>query len=102
MDNVIDRLAQIETGADKLLEDAIAKKSELTETMKQKAAKFDADTDAETTKKIADLEADMEKETANSLEKLRADIKSTLASMQDRLDNQHDAWTDDILKDILK
>ena len=102
MDNVIDRLAQIETGADKVLEDAIAKKSTLTEAMKKKAAQFDTDTDEATNRKIAELEENIKLGTADFLGKLRADVESTLTAMQDKFDNQHDAWTDDILKGILK
>lgn len=101
MDSVIDRLAHIESGADKILQDSIARKSELNDAMKKKTEDFDRQMDNATNDKIEEIKLQLQRETDAQLAKLRENVKANLSAMQDRFENQHDAWTDDILKKIL-
>ena len=101
-DSVISRLAQIETGASQVLDDAVAKKADLNEAMKKKAAEFDAAKDAETAKKVEDLKVRLKKDTDDQLLKLRENVKNDLARIQEHYDKSHDAWSDEIIRDLLK
>jgi hypothetical protein len=101
-DSVISRLAQIENGAGKVLDDAIARKSELSDAMKKKTEEFDAACDDETSKKVDAIRVQLQKDTEAQLAKLRENVKSDLARIQDHFDQGHDAWSDEILKNVLQ
>jgi ATP/maltotriose-dependent transcriptional regulator MalT len=101
-DSVISRLAQIESGAGKVLDDAVARKSELNDAMKKKTEDFDAACDAETEKKISDIKSQLQKDTEAQLVRLRGNVKTDLAAIQERFDKSHSEWSDELVKDILK
>ncbi len=103
MDNsVIGKLADIETAAQKILQDAVKQKAELSKAMDEKTAAFDRDTDAATAKKLQEMKVSLQKEMEDGLANLQSATEKSLASMQERYETQQDARVSEIIKQILK
>lgn len=102
MDTVINRLAEIETGASRILENANQQKQVLAKEMEAKIAAFDAQMDAETEKKLASIHQDLQKEMDQALTDLQKNTEKTLADIHDHFQTECDARAEEIVKQILK
>lgn len=101
METVINKLAEIESGAARILEEANNRKIALAKEMEEKARAFDAETDAATLKKLDTIKEDYRKEMEQNLADLKSQTEQTLSNMEKHFQTEHDTRTDEIVKQIL-
>lgn len=99
---VLTRLAEIETAAQKVLGATAAKKAELAKAMEEKTAAFDAETEKKVKKAAADQKDGLKKRLDKQLGKLEDETKRTLKKMEDRFASGEDAQADEIVEAIMK
>lgn len=102
MDTVINKLAEIESGAAKILEDANNQKIKMAHEIEEKSKTFDAETDSNTAKKLKAIKDEYRKAMEQDLAKLKSNTEQTLSTMDSRFQNEHSVWADKIIQQILK
>lgn len=102
METVINKLAEIEAGAAKILEDANNKKVALAKELEDKSRIFSEETDAATTKKLDAIKTDYQEQMKKDLAELQAHTQRVLSGMEEHFQKEHEARTDEIIKQILK
>lgn len=102
MDNVINKLSEIEQTAASIMEAANARKKEFASEMEQKTADFDAALEAETAKKVTDLRAQMETTMQSKLEKQRSDAEEVLKQMEESYRINHRAYAKELFQAMIK
>ena len=99
---MINKLAEIESGAAKILEDANNQKIALAKEMEARSKSFDDETDAATAKKLEAIKDNYRKEMETDLADLKSNTEQMLSRMESHFQTEHDARTEEIVKQILK
>lgn len=101
MENVINKLAEIETGTARILEEAGAKKIDLAQELEEKIRLFDREQDAQTTEKLESIRSDCQKKMEQELSDLRSKTSRIISYMDETYQTKHDVLADEIVKQIL-
>lgn len=102
MDNVINKLSEIEQTAASIMEAANARKKEFASEMEKKTADFDAALEAETEKKVTDLRAQMETTMQSKLETQRSDAEKVLRQMEESYHTNHHSYAKELFQSMIK
>ena len=89
MNDVINKLSDIEQASVNIMDSANARKKEIAAQMADKTSSFDAQIQADTAKKLADLRTQMEVDMQAKLSKQKSDAEETLRQMEDSYAAHH-------------
>lgn len=84
------------------MEDANERKKAFAKEMEERTAAFDAQLEAETNKRIEELRARMEIEMNERLEKQRNDSQNVLRAMEQRYQEHHRSYVEELFKKMTK
>ena len=99
MDTVIEKISEIESAATSIMEDANERKKAFAKEMEERTA---AQLEAETNKRIEELRARMEIEMNERLEKQRNDSQNVLRAMEQRYQEHHRSYVEELFKKMTK
>lgn len=102
MDTVIGKISEIESAAASIMEDAEARKKAFAKDMEERTAAFDVQLEAETGKTIMDLQSSMELRMNDRLEKQRSDSQRVLKSMEQRYEDHHNQYVEELYNTMIK
>lgn len=102
MDNVINKLSEIEHNAAAIMEAANARKKEFAVQMEKKTADFDAALEAETAKQVTELRDRMEKTMQAKLAKQKSDAEEILRIMEENYQTNHKAYAKELFQSMIK
>ena len=102
MDTVIEKISEIESAATSIMEDANERKKAFAKEMEERTAAIDAQLEAETNKRIEELRARMEIEMNERLEKQRNDSQNVLRAMEQRYQEHHRSYVEELFKKMTK
>ena len=102
MDNVINKLSEIEQEDASIMEAANVRKKEFAVQMEKKTADFDAALEAETAKKVSDLRARMETTMKAKLDKQKSDADELLQHMEKSYQANHNAYAKELFQSMIK
>ena len=102
MDTVINKLWEIEEAAGAIADEANVRKKAFAKEMEERTAAFDAQLEAETNKRIEELRARMEIEMNERLEKQRNDSQNVLRAMEQRYQEHHTEYVEELFKKMIK
>lgn len=101
MEEVVNRLSQIEAISTGIIEDAsIQKKALSLENIKRMDA-FDAETDAETAKSISELTGQLDRQLSEELSRLRDATDSELERITNLYHSRHTELAQELLKKVI-
>ena len=81
MNQIIQRLSEVETAASSIIEEAGAKKKQMAKDQDARIAAFEKQVHEETQKKISAQQAELEKQIAEELEAQKEELEKQLAHM---------------------
>lgn len=102
MELILSKLSEIEITAQKIMEDAVLKKTALSEKMEQDCQSFDAQLEKETAQKLEAVRNRLEAEKALQLQTLHADTENHIASIKDYYHKNQDQLSHRLFQKILK
>lgn len=102
MDSVMNKLSDIETKAKTILDEANARKKEISKDFDMKTAAFDQELEASTAKKVADLKSRMEVEMLNKLTEQKSEAQKALEQMETNYKNHHEDYTRQLLQSMIE
>lgn len=102
MDTVIEKISEIESAATAIMEDANERKKVFAREMEERTAAFDTQLEEETNKRIEELRARMEIEMNERLEKQRYDSRNVLRAMEQRYQEHHTEYVEELFKKMIK
>ncbi|MDR1772752.1 MAG: ATPase [Hungatella sp.] len=102
MDTVIEKISEIESAAASIMNDANERKKAFAKDMEERTAAFDTQLEAETSKKIEELQAGMEISMNKRLEKQRSDSQKVLEAMQQRYEDHHTQYVEELFNTMIK
>ena len=82
MNQIIQRLSEVETAASSIIEEAGAKKKQMAKDQDARIAAFEKQVHEETQKKISAQQAELEKKIAEELEAQKEELEKKLAHMR--------------------
>ena len=82
MNQIIQRLSEVETAASSIIEEAGAKKKQMAKDQDARIAAFEKQVHEETQKKISAQQAELEKKIAEELEAQKEELEKQLAHME--------------------
>ena len=102
MEQIIEKLSEIETAASRILESAAEEKKLMDQQQQERIAACDAQIEAATQKKLEELRASHKKQSESELEQLRINMEETLRRMDEIYSRDHDRITDEIYHNIIR
>lgn len=102
MDQIIDKLSEIEVAATRILEGAAAQKKELDKKYEEQTAQFDAELEAATAQKIAEIRKRLGAELETELERVRSGAQRSLGEMERYYRQRHEALSGEICEKIIR
>ena len=91
MNQIIQRLSEVETAASSIIEEAGAKKKQMAKDQDARIAAFEKQVHEETQKKISAQQAELEKQIAEELEAQKEELEKQLAHMDRIYEESHSA-----------
>lgn len=101
MEKVVNRLSEIEAAAVAIMDNANAKKKEISDSMTIKTKEFDKAVDEETSKTLSDLNKKLQLETEQELLSLKDNTMRVLEALEDDYNKNHTALAKKILTQII-
>ena len=101
MEEVIQKLSEIEITAKKIMEDAENKKQELTDDMRRQIQDYDHLTEEEASQKIAEIRASLEKDKETQVNELRDHTQRVFASLDQYYESNHTRLAQEIYQRII-
>lgn len=102
MDTVIAKISEIESAATAIMENANERKKAFANEMEERTAAFDTQLEAETNTRVGELRARMEIEMNERLAKQRDDSKKILEAMEQRYQEHHTEYVEELFKNMVK
>lgn len=102
MDTVIAKISEIESAATAIMENANERKKAFANEMEERTAAFDAQLEADTNKRVDELRARMEVDMNERLKKQRDDSKLILDAMEQRYQEHHTQYVEELFKNMIK
>ena len=101
MNQIIQRLSEVETAASSIIEEAGAKKKQMAKDQDARIAAFEKQVHEETQKKISAQQAQLEKQIAEELEAQKEELEKQLAHMDRIYEESHSAIARQLLAKIV-
>lgn len=102
MESVIEKLAEIETTAEAIVEHAEAQKGEIEKKIQTKRDRFDEQLEKETQEKLARIRAESDEKMERILKNEREKNRSTIDNLKKEFEENHSAYAQEILKHIIE
>ncbi len=102
MDNLINKISEIEAAASSVLANMDERKAAFAEAIKEKTAAFDADLEQETAQAIRQLRERMEADMKERLAKQQADGADALSILDEIYESSHAALAADLFQQMTK
>ncbi len=102
MNEIIDRISEIEAASAAIIDDANQKKKEFAGLMEQRMKEFDSQTEAETEKKLASLKQALEEKTEQELARLKSSTLAVQKALRETYRRNHTAYAEQILTGMIK
>ena len=100
MDSVIQKLADIETTAEAIVEHAQEQKSEIEKRIQAKRDQFDKKLEEDTQKKLLEIRTAAEEQMNQVLEEQREKNRSTIDALKEEFQEYHSKYAREILNQI--
>lgn len=81
MEQILNKLSEIETTASYIMEESSTQKQELTQQLEEQCHQFDAKVDQETSNRVADIRQQLEADKENEISRLRSHTQEMFAQM---------------------
>lgn len=101
MEQILNKLSEIETTAKSILKDADLKKQALSEEMEKQCREFDALLEQETDDRIHAIRSNLEQEKDNRLAALRNDRENAFKRLDVYYEKNHDRLSEELFRKIL-
>ena len=101
MEQILNKLSEIELTAQRIIEDSDKEKQKLSAEAEQKCKAFDAQLEAETSAQIQKIRDGLEKEKDAQLSTLQADTKSTFSALDAYYEKNHTRLSKELFEKIL-
>ena len=102
VDDVIGKLSEIEATAVRIMEAADLQKKQLVADMEEKTRQFDEKLSEETREALKQVQEKLNREKEEELQKQKEETEAILGAMQQKYDNEHEAWSASIMKSIVR
>lgn len=102
VEDVIGELSEIEAAAVRIMNAADTRKKQLSEENDLKMKRFDEEMIMKTNASIEQLEEKLNAEKESELTRLKEETDAMLAQMQTKYENEHGAWSDEIVQAIVR
>lgn len=102
MNNMIDKLSNIEHDATAIMDAANARKKEIAKEMEDKTSAFDKQLEADTAARLSDLRAKMEVDMQAKLSKQKSDADKVLVMMNENYQNNHETYARQLFKAMIE
>ncbi|MDD3278620.1 MAG: hypothetical protein PHG16_07010 [Lachnospiraceae bacterium] len=102
MDQIIEKLSEIEIAASRILDSAANQKKNLDAQQEQRIAAYDREIESATAKKVSELQSALSSRLETELQKLRSDKEHNSASLESYYDKNHDALSTEIYEKIIR
>lgn len=102
MEQILNKLSEIEITARRIMEDADRTKKALSEEMEKKCKDYDAALEKETNAEIQKIRADLEKEKDAQLTALRRETEMSFSQLDSYYEKNHERLSEELFKKILK
>ncbi len=102
VEDVIGELSEIEAAAVRIMNAADMEKKRLSEENDQKMKRFDEEMIKKTGASIEQLKEKLNREKENELRRLKEETDAMLVDMQTKYENEHGAWSDEIVQSIVR
>lgn len=100
MDSIVEKLSDIETTAEAIVDHAEAQKFNIEQQIQARRDKFDKDLEADTQKKLERIRAEATEKVDRILEAQRHKNKATIEALEKEYEENHTAYAQEILKRI--
>lgn len=102
VEDVIGELSEIEAAAVRIMNAADTRKKQLSDENDQKMKLFDEETVRKTAESIEQLKRKLNEEKERELKHLKEETDAMLINMQNRYENEHGVWSDEIVQSIVR
>jgi site-specific DNA-adenine methylase len=102
MEKVVNKLSEIEAAAVAIMDNANAKKKEISDNMNMKIVEFDKKVDAETADTLAELTQKLQTETEQELSELKTCTQKNLDTLEDEYNKNHSILANNIFRTIVR
>ena len=102
MEQILNKLSEIELTANRIMEDADKTKAALAAEMEQECKAFDAEREKETNIKIQELRNSLEKKKDTEITTLRQQMETTLSDLDIFYSRYHQQLSEDLFQRMLK
>lgn len=102
MDQIIEKLSEIEIAASRILDSAANQKKVLDEQQEQRIADYDKEIEKSTADKVSALQAELSSRLEKELEKLKSDKEQLSTSLETYYDENHDKISTEIYEKIIR
>lgn len=102
VEDVIGELSEIEAAAVRIMNAADTRKKQLSDENDRKMKLFDEETVKKTAESIEQLKRRLNEEKESELRHLKEETDAMLTNMQNRYENEHGVWSDEIVQSIVR
>lgn len=102
MEQILNKLSEIETTAKGIMEEADRKKQSLSEEMEEKCKAFDSRLEQETETKIGEIRSNLERQKDIQLTTLRNDTETAFAQLDSYYEQNHVSLSQELFQKIIK
>lgn len=102
MEQVLNKLSEIETIAKRIMEDADSTKNALSAEMEQSCKAFDAALEEETNKKIQELRSNLEQKKDAEISSLRRQMETTISDLDNYYTQNHQQLSEILFQKLLE
>lgn len=102
MEQILNKLSEIEITARRIMEDADRTKAALSSEMEQQCKTFDSSLEMETEQKIQELRSTLEKQKDQELTALRSNTESALKELEAYYNQNHRQLSEDLFHKLLE
>ncbi|MDD3218249.1 MAG: hypothetical protein PHC41_10390 [Lachnospiraceae bacterium] len=102
METVINKLSEIETAAQKIMDQANEQKQAMSKAMDEKTHEFDASVEADTAKELDKIRTQLNSRMSEEIARLQEQTKQTLANMDKEFSQKHDEISTGIYEKIIR
>ena len=101
MEQILNKLSEIELTAQRIMEDCDRQKQQLSEEAEQKCKNYDKQLETRTAEQIQRIRQQLEEEKDSRLAQLRADTDATFSSLDAHYEQQHSQLSRELFEKIL-
>ena len=101
MEQILNKLSEIELTAKRIMEDCDRQKQILSEKAEKKCKNYDDQLEAQTAEQIQKIRQQLEEEKDSRLAQLRADTDATFSSLDAHYEQQHTQLSQELFEKIL-